>query len=286
MNMGKPNILIIGASSNVGVSLIKFLKNYNVYIAGIKNADFYFNGLNEFLNNKIIDNTFDIIINTMSAFGGNNVNSFYKTEKINALGMLTVCKLAKITHCMHLVHISSIFKNYTENDSYYGIYSISKKHGDELLKFYCQQENIAYTILMPSQIFDIEGKCRKHQEFLYKTIDKIRNNENVIIYGHNDFKRNYVYIDDVCRAIYEIIKSKIQGEFCFCAKKDTTIGEIFKIAKNLTNSSSQLIFDKTKKNVSDLPKCPYPQIYSAIPCHPNLTIEKAIKFILSEKKNV
>ena len=109
--MGKPNILIIGASSNVGVSLIKFLKNYNVYIAGIKNADFYFNGLNEFLNNKIIDNTFDIIINTMSAFGGNNVNSFYKTEKINALGMLTVCKLAKITHCMHLVHISSIFKN-------------------------------------------------------------------------------------------------------------------------------------------------------------------------------
>lgn len=286
MSERKLNLLIIGAGSNLGNSLIKFIKDCNIFVAGIENANFYFNGSSEILDNEIINNTFDIIINTMGDFGGNDTSSFYETEKINTLGILKVCELAKLTHCQHLIHISSISKTYNEQDPYYGIYSISKKHGDELLKLYCKLENIPYTILMPSQIFDIEGKCKKHQVFLYTIIEKIKNNENITIYGENDFKRNYVYIEDVCRAICEIIKCKTYGEFSFCAKKDTSMSKIFSITKDLTNSSSQLIFDKTKDNVLDLPKSVYPQIYFQIDCEPILSIEKAIKLIIEEKQNV
>ena len=64
------------------------------------------------------------------------------------------------------------------------------------------------------------------------------------------------------------------------------MSKIFAITKDLTNSSSQLIFDKTKDNVLDLPKSVYPQIYFQIDCEPILSIEKAIKLIIKEKQNV
>lgn len=282
----KTKVLIIGSSSNLACSLNKTLKGYNIYFAGRRNADFYFNALNETLDEALVNNTFDVIINTMAAFGNNDTSSFYETEKINALGTLIVCKLTKLTHGKHLIHLSSLSKSYAEKDLYYGIYSISKKHGDELLKLYCNKENIPYTILMPSQIFDIEAKCRKHQEFLYTIIEKVKNNENVTIYGENDFKRNYVFIDDVSQAIEEIIKQKTTGEYNICAVKDTAVSEIFSITKQLTNSSSKLIFDKSKNNVLDLPQNTYPQIYSKIACMPKCPIEDMIKFILENMTHV
>ena len=45
------NVLIIGGSSNLGNSLIKMLSSYNVFVAGRNNADFYFNALDDILDN-------------------------------------------------------------------------------------------------------------------------------------------------------------------------------------------------------------------------------------------
>lgn len=276
-------VLIFGSTSNLCKALFKSLSDCEILSAGRRDADFYFDASSEKYDEKILTQKFDIIINTMAAFGNTSIDSFYETEKVNALGILKILEIAQKTQCRHVVSISSTSAQYNEKDYYYGVYSVSKKHSDELLKLYCKKENINYTILKPSQIYDFEGQCKNHQPFLYSIIEKIKNNENITINGKHDPKRNYIHIDDVANIVNKVIENEIYGEFCCCALKDTKISEIYKITKKLTKSESKLIYDKKKQNLKDLPKCKDYKLYKLIKYKPLYVLKDNIGGILNGK---
>lgn len=275
-------ILIIGNTSNLAKVLIKQLNIFDIYTAGRNGADYYFDAEKEILDEKFLNKKFDVIINTMASFGSNYTEDYYKTEKINVLGCLKICELAKETECKHLIQISSIFQKYKEKDPYYNIYSISKRHADELIKLYCAQEKIPYTILMPSQIYDFQGNCKKHQSFLYSIIRQVKNNQNITIYGSNDAKRNYIYIGDLAEIIEKVIAINVFGEYCCCALSDTKISELVSAAKYFSKSNSSITFDKTKNDIMDLPDVYTNDLYKIINYKPKMPIEKGIEQILKE----
>ena len=275
-------ILIIGNTSNLAKALINQLATFEIYTAGRNGADYYFDAEEETLDEKVLKSKFDVIINTMASFGSNSTSDYYKTEKINVLGCLKICELAKMTECKHLVQISSIFQKYKENAPYYNIYSVSKRHADELIKLYCKQEKIPYTILMPSQIYDFKGKCEKHQSFLYSIIRQVKNNQNITIYGTNDAKRNYIYIGDIVQIIEKVIDMNVLGEYCCCALKDTRISELVSATKKYTHSGSKIIFDNTKNNILDLPDVYDNDLYKIINYMPQMPIENGVEQVLKE----
>lgn len=283
--MFKKKVLIIGATSNLGKSLTKLLNKFKIYTAGRKNSDFFFDATNEVIDENILKRKFDIIINLVAGFKDDNYTEICNTEKISTIGIIKICEIAKRCNAEHLIHISSISRDYNPSDRYYGIYSIAKKHGDELLKYFCNRENINYTILMPSQLYDYEGNCKIHQGFLYSLIQKIIDGRDVVIYGKNDPKRNYIHVDDVAEIIKKVIIKKLFGEYYCCALKDTSYTEIFNISKNIIKSKSDLRFDKSKPDISDLPKVYDFNIYDEIDFYPQKILENGLLEIIKEMTN-
>lgn len=282
----KPKILLAGSTSNIGNNLIYKLKDYEVYTLGrARGCKFRFDAGKDKVDRKLRKKKFDIIINTIAAFGSNDTDTFYDTEKINALGILRLCEIAKQCEVKHFIHVSSMFSDYKEGDAYYNIYSVSKKHADELLKLYCKKENINYTIIKPSQIYSYDLKSKKHQGFLYSLAKQVLENKEVHIYGTNDFIRNYIHVNDICTIIQKVAKQSIYGEYLTAAIKSSKVSELFNLFKQVAASSSTLTFDNTKPDIQSLPLVSDFALYEKLNWQPENVLENNIEKFLEGVKN-
>jgi len=83
-----------------------------------------------------------------------------------------------------------------------GFYSITKKAAEDLLVSYCKTFNIKYRVLRLGNVYGKNDKgVSKKKNALQFLIEEIKNNRDVNLYFGGDFLRDYIYIDDVCRAI-------------------------------------------------------------------------------------
>lgn len=249
------NVLILGGG-NLSARIKEVFQEYKVFIAGRNCYDFYFDANDKVYDKRLLELKIDVVIIAFADFGSSNTRDFYDTELVNACGVLNACELASSIGAKHIISISSIssiFSIFSINDPYYNIYSISKKHGDELLAYFCNLKGIDFTILRPSQIYDFDWKCEKHQKMLYHIIKSVILGKDVCIYGNYDPSRNYIHIDDVVNVVYEVVKQRKCGVFNCCSKRNITFKKIFDLTKNICNSSSNFVFDTTKDDMLDLP---------------------------------
>ncbi len=93
------------------------------------------------------------------------------------------------------------------------MYSLSKKHSEELAIYYCKKNNIPLTILRPSQIYDEKGEFRKHQPLLYLMVDSAQQGKDIYIYGSNDALRNYIHVKDLVEVIARTIATGTTGVY-------------------------------------------------------------------------
>jgi nucleoside-diphosphate-sugar epimerase len=272
-------VLIVGGTSTVGIAAGRLLaQNYNVFYAGRQQADYLLD-----LNSPDLifpDNLqFDIVVHTAADFGGNEELDFCRAEQINVIGTLNVCRLAKKVQAEHLIIISSIFANYTSSDAYYSIYSLSKKHADELAQLFCHQFNLALTILRPSQLYDAEGNCRKHQGLFYSIIDKAQHGEDIIFYGINDALRNYLFLDDFSEIIASVIRKKVTGLFNCPAQKSVHLNEIAQTAYSAFNQHGTIQFLENKPDIPDIPVISDGGFYEQIGFKPRVNLKEGINKI-------
>lgn len=84
-----------------------------------------------------------------------------------------------------------------------GFYSITKKCAEDLIISFCQTFNIEYRILRLCNVYGEEDfKASKQKNALQYLINEIKNNREIQLYNNGDFVRDYMYVDDVCRAIH------------------------------------------------------------------------------------
>ncbi len=128
-----------------------------------------------------------------------------ETNLIKLIKVLENCKNKNITFnfiSSWFVYgkISTPFKeDYICNPK--GFYSITKKCAEDLLISYCQTFNINYRIFRLSNVYGPNDKFSKQKNALQYLINKIKNNEDIELYDNGNFIRDYLYIDDICRAI-------------------------------------------------------------------------------------
>ena len=236
-------ILIIGNTSFVGKSLGNRLKRegHNIKFAG-RNASDITLDLNTPIDELEIYENFDVVVLAAADFGGDKTEDIIRAESINAIGVIKVCDLCKVVNAKHLVLLSTIFVHYNLEDYYYSPYSISKRHGEELARFYCKSSGLSLTIVRPSQVYDSEGEARKHQAFLYTILDKVAAGEDITIYGSIPPLRNYIHIDDLIEVLKIIITKSILGEFD-CVSPDTfNLSEIINFANKVWGKKSEVFF--------------------------------------------
>jgi len=104
-------------------------------------------------------------------------------------------------------------------------------------------------------------------------VDKSAANENIILYGSNDPKRNYIHIEDVVTAIDRAIRQKLEGVFACVSLETTTYGQIANAALRAFDSDKNVIFLPDKPDILDNACEIDITLYKQLQWYPSITIE-------------
>jgi nucleoside-diphosphate-sugar epimerase len=278
-------ILIIGGTSSIAKKLKPILSEFSeVITAGRKGCDITID-LNSVEKVISFPNNIDVVVHTAAAFGGNSYDDILNTEYINVIGTLKLCEASAKVNVKHFIYISSIYGDLKDNSPNYSIYSISKKHAEEIALFYCNKSQLPVTILKPTMLYGNDDSFRKHQPLIYAFADKAQSNENIDIFGNHDAKRNYLHIDDLALIIKKIVQHKITGVFPLTNTEDITISQIATAAMKAFNSNGQINFVDEKENIADNVFGNDNTLYNLINFFPQITIEQGMNKIATYRRN-
>ena len=240
----KKNLIVTGGLGFIGSNLIKFLlkknysiinidkisyssnpynlkdikkdKNYKFIKCDIKNKNKFYNILKKYKPKAI----FNLAAETHVDRSIDSVNPFIESNIVGVFNLLEAFKrYLKQNKRIKLIHISTdevygdvIRGKSKENDPYKpsSPYAASKASSDHLVYSYIK------TFKLPAIITNCSNNYgpRQHPEKLIpKIIYNIINNISLPIYGKGKNSREWIFVDDHCEALFEILKKGKIGEF-------------------------------------------------------------------------
>tara|TARA_Y100000591_G_scaffold171890_1_gene148348 strand:- start:3851 stop:4873 length:1023 start_codon:yes stop_codon:yes gene_type:complete len=240
----KKNLIVTGGLGFIGSNLIKFLlkknysiinidkisyssnlynlkdikkdKNYKFIKCNINNRKKFYNILKKYKPKAI----FNLAAETHVDRSIDSVNPFIESNIVGVFNLLEALKsYLKKNKQIKFIHISTdevygdvIRGKSKENDPYKpsSPYAASKASSDHLVYSYIK------TFKLPAIITNCSNNYgpRQHPEKLIpKIIYNIINNISLPIYGKGKNSREWIFVDDHCEALFEILKKGKIGEF-------------------------------------------------------------------------
>ena len=264
----RKKIIITGATGYIGTKLVKFLKEKKIEIKKVKTK--------EIKKYKKINKNYDFFIHLGFDIKKNcKINEQIKIIK----DVLYISK----KNCKNLIFLSS---------SAFGPKNKRKifaNNNYQKAKFYCEKilnkekDKLNITIL---RVFNIIGPNQKRGFLIPDLISKFIFDKNIYLQSYLN-KRDFIHVNDVCRAIYSLIINKnLKSEiFEVGTGRSLSIYNIAKIIKNILKSKKTII--KTSKKFSKPIITKAVLNYKKFKWKPKIKIENAIKDIIRqyEKKN-
>jgi nucleoside-diphosphate-sugar epimerase len=270
-------ILIIGGSSSLAHALRPVLSEFaEVITAGRTGSDVHLD-LSESLDEMELPKDIDVVINTAAHFGGKGFEEMLQAENVNVLGILKLCQLCSKAQIKQLVLISSIFACIDKSSRFYSIYSLSKRHSDEVAQLYSSMFGLPLTILRPSQFYGVGEAYRKHQPFLFTIIDKAADDEDIFIYGSNDALRNFIHVEDVAKIIALVIQRKIEGTYACMSNENVSYSEVAASAIAAFESKSAIKFMKEQPDIPNNIFEADDSLFRLIDYYPQISISLGMK---------
>ena len=198
--------LLCGYESNL--EKIKTLDNFTFYNCSISDSK---------ITSIIKKNDIIVHLASITALPSNQIDTVmsYENNVMQTLVFLEICRKAGISH---FIFASSCCvyenNNYTEpilENTYTEptlIYSLGKKHCEELIKSYYINYGLPYTIF---RLFNVYGpgadSSRQQPGLIPYFFKQIINNNDITLYADGEQRRDYVFIDDVINFILNVVKS-------------------------------------------------------------------------------
>ena len=265
-------ILLVGGNSSLAIALKPLLAKFaQVVTAGRSGCDMLLE-LGDPTRDISFPSGFDFVVNTSVHFGGSSVEDFIAAQEVNVLGLLNLCRACTQATITHLVQVSSIFAVLESGSPFYSIYSLSKKHADEVAQLYATRFGLSLLTIRPAQLYGVGEAYRKNQPFLYSIMDKAQENQDIIFYGSNDALRNFIHVEDVAMAITLAIQHKLVGNYDCAYPENFRYSEIASAAISAFSSNSHVSFDHTKPDIPDNAFASDNLLYQAIGYSPRISI--------------
>ena len=123
-----------------------------------------------------------------------------------------------------------------------GFYSITKRCAEQLLVSYCETFGIKYRILRISNVYGLDKTVSSGKNVLGYMIGLLKENKDINLYGGGKFLKDYMFVDDVCRAIRVVLEKGNQNEIYNIASGTSILFvDIIQRAKDMIQSKSSLI---------------------------------------------
>lgn len=261
----KKNILITGANSFVAKNLIKKLnkKNYLLTLTDIKSdsklKNLIISDLSKLKSNYIKSKKIDHIIHLGAISTAQNFAiNIKKSYETNILSILNIIEIAKEKNAKSIIFASSEWvygqktnKSQKESDiieieSLGSEYALSKKVGEDFLKYYCSKNNIKLIILRFGIIYGNKTINLCAIESIFKSL---KENQNEIVVGSLKSSRRFIHVNDICTAIIKSLKLRKNQILNISGDELVSMKDIIKISALILNIKPK-VFEKDKSNIS------------------------------------
>jgi nucleoside-diphosphate-sugar epimerase len=272
------SILITGAQGFIGRWLQDYLSkkqcefiSWSNEICDLKNETFK------------VDTVVHLAAETLPERFINNPERAYQTNIAGTLSVLEFCR--RNNAGLIFISTSGVYgeKNgaISEEDNIKprNPYSLSKHIGEQLCYQYFRDFSVPVTVL---RLFNVYGAGQDKKFLISYIIDSIINNMELILKSPYS-KRDFIYVEDVCSAIYQCLKSEIKGFEVYNLGSGVaqSVIEITEKINILCNSS--FFYDIMKNKITVEQSCVYANIDKIklnIHWNPEISIDEGLKRII------
>ncbi|RKI84084.1 NAD(P)-dependent oxidoreductase [bacterium 0.1xD8-71] len=118
-------------------------------------------------------------------------------------------------------------------------YARSKYMAEELCKFFCEYYDMDITVL---RLFNVFGPGQKEHFLIPFIIKQILNKDDVISVQDLMPRRDYIYIEDVCRAIkMSIHKSRGYQLYNVGSGQSFSVGELIELSQKIAGTNKEVV---------------------------------------------
>ena len=122
-----------------------------------------------------------------------------------------------------------------------GFYSITKRTAEQMLITFCETFGVKYRIFRLANVYGNDKNRSIKKNVLGYIIDRLKCDEEVNLYNYGKFKRDFIFVDDVCDAINFLINnSNVNEIYNIGTGVITEFGTAIEYSKNLLGSKSKL----------------------------------------------
>ena len=123
-----------------------------------------------------------------------------------------------------------------------GFYSITKRAAEQLLISYCETYDINYRIFRLANVYgETDPKISQKRNALQYLINQLSLDKDVDLYDDGSHIRDYMYVDDVCKALKLCMEKAPLNEILNIGTgKPHSIREILEYSKKSLNSKGKL----------------------------------------------
>ena len=123
-----------------------------------------------------------------------------------------------------------------------GFYSITKRCAEQLLISFCETFGVKYRILRIGNVYGLDKTVSLGKNVLGYMISLLKQNQDIKLYDGGNFLKDYMYVEDICRAIKIVLdKGNVNDIYNIASGTSFTFRGIIEEAKDLTESRSKII---------------------------------------------
>ena len=268
-------VVIIGSKGFVGSNIVNKLRKKNINVIGIGKEDIDLTKDNSYKKVLSIVDDDDVLV-TVSAIAP------VKNFEMFKLNLKIIENFKKIFDSFRPAYVLNIGSDAVFYDTKSKLSEISPKAPDNLHGLMHLTREIilngaisktSFGCLRPTLIY---GKNDPHNGYGPNSFNrKIRNNEDVILFGKGEEIRDHIHIEDVANLALKMIQKKSYGSLNAVTGDGITFYEIATLLKDYYNSKSKII---ETKRTSPMPHNGYRQFENSniFKAFPDVKIRKFI----------
>lgn len=212
---------------------------------------FYNNDINSNLDYIFALHKFDYVFHQAAQINlRTSIKDPYLDAHTNILGSLNIIQTALKHNVKHIffastggaIYDSSGSLPWTEStfanpSSPYGLAKLTVERYLELFK---TLHGLNYTILRYSNVYGPRQNSHGEAGVISIFLDKIKNNQDLIIFGDGSQTRDFVYVKDVVNANIHALENNLSGTYNVCTNSETSIIDLARLLILKSNKNIQI----------------------------------------------
>ena len=247
------NIVVTGGSGFIGSHVVDALlkRKYKVTIFDLetpkrKDVKFIKGSL---LNKDLVKFALKKINSVFHLAAVSDINKVksipVKTVETNILGTTIILEASRNLNVDRFIFAGSVYSYSSAGN----LYTSSKTASELIIKNYQLLFGRKFTILRYATAF---GPRNRNVDAISIFVKKALKNQDLVIHGNGQQKRNYVYVEDLAEGSMIALKEKTKNKvITLASNQNVSIFNLAKIIIKLTKSKSRIIFDKKNRRIDD-----------------------------------